>query len=149
MSDNPYAPPEATLKDPPDKRAVAEQPRVVRLAVVLLWISLALSLPTLWFDGQRGGADFSLPLTIAFIVVFGGLGVMLIVFISRGSHWARMAYLMLTMFTIAILGSTWRQLIGDGYGELVMNAASLAFELVALYLIFTKPGKLWFRRAPV
>jgi hypothetical protein len=108
-------------------------------------VTLVLALPIVLFDYGRSSPDFNSGLLIGFVVVFFGLGAMLNVMIARGYNWARIAYLVLTVLSAAILWSTWQQLIGEGSIELVLNAVSVALELVALFLLFTRPGSLWFR----
>jgi hypothetical protein len=120
------------------------KPVEVTRAVTVLWAALALGPVTALVDMPylRAQAD---PLFLGLIMVAViAISVVLISQISRGRNWARITYLALT----AIGSLPYVSLLGGQFGRSpVLGGLSLAqmgLQIVALWWLFTRPGKTWF-----
>lgn len=146
MANDPYKPPDAAVADVVPDRLLAGRPRQVASAVFLLWISYALAFPMIFLEFERSaqGVPFGM---IALWAVFLAIGAALIVSIWRGANWARIAYMVL--FVLSFLGFWFSaaEMLEKSVFEFMLNAVNAGLDGVALYLIFTQPGSLWFRKA--
>lgn len=114
-------------------------------AVRLLWISFLLGLPSfihVFGDAQDTGGVVTLVIVTA-ILVFSAY---LIVCIQGGRNWARMAWLVLFLFSVAaavfVPASESATPLED-----VCGWVSTVLDVVSMVLLFTRPGSLWFRPA--
>jgi hypothetical protein len=146
MAANPYTPPKADVKDVGPERALGERPRQVVYAVVLLWISFALGVPAAYWEHQRTPADVA-PVYWVLAALIIGLFILVIVFLGRGRNWARIVLLVLVVISFLSFLGTMGEMLSHPAIEIVLNVVTLAIDAVAVYLVFTKPGALWFRRA--
>ena len=146
MATNAYTPPKADVKDVGPERALTERPRHVVYAVVLLWISLVLAIPAVYWEQQRSFAE-TVGVYWVMIVVLFGLSILVNVFIWRGSNWARILFLLLLVISLLSRLGTMEEMLSHPAIEIGVNLLMLAIEVIAAFLLFTKPGALWFRRA--
>ena len=118
------------------------RPSQVSKAIGLLWFSLGLAFVNVLTDPEYLVLDFITTLTV-FIL---GIRALVIWKVSVGRNWARIFTLVMFLLSglayLVTLTSTFSgsRLIG------LSVLLQLAFELVALYLIFTEPGAGWFKR---
>ena len=122
-----------------------ERPIQVTRAVILLWVSLGFGLAIGALDWQHLASIQSPGFTI-YIAVFGlAIMALLIYKISLGRNWARITVLVLMVFGalpyVSDLADMFRSSMFVGF----LSLAQLGLQLFALYLIFTNPGKTWFR----
>jgi hypothetical protein len=143
---SPYTPPKADVKDVGPERALAERPRQVVYAVVLLWISLVLGVPVAYWEHQRTPAEVASVYWVLAALIFG-LAILVIVFLGRGHNWARIVLLVLVVISFLSFLGTIGEILSHPAIEIVLNVVTLVIDAVAVYLVFTKPGALWFRRA--
>lgn len=136
-----YAPPRTTFAIEANRPA----PLGVRIAVAILSLSLACSIPNVSLGSIR---ETSLPMiasNVAGIASFYGLYVFFIFKVYQGKHWARIITLMFTIFA----GLTWvaPERVNGIYGstEWVLNITSLVLDTFALLILFTKPANTWFK----
>ena len=144
--ENPYAPPKSNVVTGP-RREVETKPRQVTYAVWLLWISILLSIPTSIFELERiqdGSPLIEASVASAFILVYG-LEVALALLIGRGRNWARITFLVLVALSFASVLPGLPVVLAYPVSQVALNAAILAAELAAIYLLFTPPGSRWFR----
>jgi len=146
MNQNPYTPPESEVKDVPYERAVAQRPRNVVHAVRMLWISLVLSIPLSIREYQDAASEGNATFLLYFILTLYALSVLINLYIHRGSHWARVLLLVFNVLNVLSFLAAMQELLGYPVGDLVCLATSMALDLIALVLVFTRPGALWFRR---
>jgi hypothetical protein len=146
MPPSPYTPPKADVKDVGPERALAERPRQVVYAVVLLWISLVLGVPVAYWEHQRAPAEVAPVYWVLAALIFG-LAILVIVFLGRGHNWARIVLLVLVVISFLSFLGTIGEILSHPAIEIVLNVVTLVIDAVAAYLVFTKPGALWFRRA--
>lgn len=146
MNDNPYTPPESEVKDVPDERAVAQRPRNVVHAVRLLWISLVLSIPVSMREYQDAASDGNTAFLFYFILSLYAISVLINVYIHRGHHWARVLLLVFSVLNVLSFLAAMNEILRYPAGDLLSLAASMGLDLVALVLVYTRPGALWFRR---
>jgi hypothetical protein len=148
MNDNPYTPPESAVKDVPYARAVEARPRNIVHAVRMLWISLVLSIPLTMREYQDAASEGNAAFLLYFILTLYAISVLINVYIHRGSHWARVLLLVFNILNVLSLLAAMRELPGYQAGDLVCLATSMALDLTALTLVYTRPGALWFRQVP-
>jgi K+-sensing histidine kinase KdpD len=125
----------------PDQDNNNDKPKQVVNGLILLYIAFILSMVTDWLDGI--GA-------VPFIVLF----LFISFFISstnQGKKWARIVMLVLILFNLLLFTSNIIQLINNSEKEkfttlvMVLYAAEIIVEVIALVLLFSKPANAWFR----
>jgi hypothetical protein len=148
MAQNAYSPPAAPVKDHEPDRAIAEKPKQVIYAVWLLWLAIPLGIPGSIYEYQRMPEDQQGLGFLVFYVALYVFAMVLNIFISRGHNWARI----LTLFFFVVAFATYAALFNEystyPFVPLASNIIVLILEVIAVYLLFTNPGKLWFRHAP-
>lgn len=129
-----------------ETQSAVEKPQSVRVAVNLLWASLAVGLVKMLMDFSSliavGPAAFT---NFVLIVIFAIAG-FLIFKLSAGRNWARMTFLLL--FVIGMLPTLPLVLSEFSRSPVVgaLSAAQIGLQVYALFLLFTKPGSAWFRK---
>ncbi len=124
-----------------------EKPKAVKTAVNALWASLAVGLVKALLDF----AHISAMAPAAFIIIVWVTTIAFIAFliakISAGRNWARIVLLIL--FALGILPALY--IMSAEFARVpVMGALSLlqmGMQVYALFLLFTQPGSVWFRKA--
>jgi hypothetical protein len=122
----------------------SDAPPQLRRAISLLWLSVLIGVveavyDTLTLPVVEDYALGALALILAIIAIYAAV----VFLVSRRRNWARYVLLVWTV------GGALTYLIILG-GELPSRGDDITFlsmlmELVALYWLFTAPGKLWFR----
>lgn len=127
------------------KNAV-QKPQSVATAVNLLWASLAVGLVKMLMDFSNLSAVAPAAFTNFVLVFTFALIAFLIFKISAGRNWARITFLV--MFVIGML-PTLPLMLGEFSRSPVVGALSVAqvgLQVYALFLLFTQPGSVWFRK---
>jgi hypothetical protein len=142
---NPYTPPNAPLGD--EYRLPRVKPRTVALAVTALWVAYGITLThAVIIIGDRW---LSWPPEFVALnqIVFEVVCATLVYFVSRGRYWARLIYgVHLGVRTVNVIRyapADWR----DSHGLFVMTVLSFTCQYVAMYWLFTEPGRRWFARS--
>ena len=146
MSENPYSPPKSEVRDLAPDRAIAERPRQVLYAVLLLWVSLVLGIPSAIHEYQKAVTEGTWPFLLVFMLFMYAFGVCLNIFAARGHNWARITLLVFSSVAIVSFVALIEEYLQDPVGYLALNIITLVMDAVALYLLFSRPGALWFRR---
>lgn len=144
--ENPYAPPKSNVVAG-FRREVEAKPKQVTYAVWLLWISILLSIPTSIYEFDRiqeWSRLVEIGLIATFVLMYG-LEIALTLLIGRGRNWARITFLVLVALSFASVLPGLPVFLTYPVSQLALNAAILAAELAAIYLLFTPPGSRWFR----
>jgi presenilin-like A22 family membrane protease len=147
MSENPYQPPNAHVADKPSTAAPRVRPRQVSTATTLLWISLALGVPSLYLATARDTDTGFLPLLIGMYVFLFAISAFVIVKVYRGRNWARVLLLVMVILSAVVLLFPGEEATPPAALEYVLNVASLVVEIAAVYLLLSHPGKTWFQQA--
>jgi len=145
VSRNPYAPPGATVADPPTPPI--QRPPLVARAVQLLWISFVIGLIGT-FVHETVATSLEWIITTVFVAVYSAVVVWLLYKIGRRRNWARIVYLVLAMISYLMMALDWRSYYysyWDHPGWIVLDFMGIAAELVALGLLFCRPANAWFR----
>jgi hypothetical protein len=142
MSERPYTPPASRVADRPEASPPFPRPKQVTVAVSLLWVSLALDIPV-WFLAAARDQEMLNAGPLAFVVVLFAIQVTLYVFTYRGRNWARIGVLIL--FVLDGLVFLIPNPKPPGVLENTLDVVGLVMTLIALYLLFSRPGALWFR----
>jgi hypothetical protein len=137
MSNNPYAPPKSTV-DTPARRAVERRPVQVVWAVCLICVANTLDVLLTILDGP--------PVPAAFLFLIYAIEVALAFWIAQGRNWARLAFLVLVALSFVSIPSAFRIFAATPTWQQALNSSGVAMFLGAVYLLFTHPGSLWFRR---
>src|SRR5262245_40393520 len=93
MAQSPYAPPASHVSDPPEAQHLFPKPVQVRIAVGLLWLSLAVFIPTLYFEYRQLSYYSELILFTVLVSAILGFVAFLNLKISKGRNWARFVFL--------------------------------------------------------
>jgi hypothetical protein len=143
-NDNPYAAPIAPVADMvPAER---EKPTRVTHAVALLWIAYVLSVVhvglALGYLSRLFDMRSFVPLQSASFLFYA----LLIYSISKGRNWARVTYLILMGVRVMTVTRMFPRDLQTSKLAVVVTVISLMCQCVALYWLYTEPGRLWFRR---
>ena len=123
-----------------------QKPQSVATAVNLLWASMAVGLVKMLMDFSNLSAVAPAAFTNFVLVFTFALIAFLIFKISAGRNWARITFLV--MFVIGML-PTLPLMLGEFSRSPVVGALSVAqvgLQVYALFLLFTQPGSVWFRK---
>jgi hypothetical protein len=123
-----------------------EKPSQINTSVNLLWASLAIGFVKSIMDMQHLGSQASPAFTNFILISVFAVMALLIVFISKGKNWARITFLVL--FILGSLPSI-PLVLGEFTRSPVLGAFSLVqivLQVIALYIVFTKPGAVWFKK---
>ncbi|MFN0163899.1 MAG: hypothetical protein ACKVQQ_21910 [Burkholderiales bacterium] len=142
---SPFEPPKANI-EAADRRPGIPKPAQVSWAVRLFWLSLVISIPGLYFELAKSQAEGVLGFFLVFTAVFVAFTVALIVYIDRGRNWARITMLVLLLVFSPLWFFSSEPAPGPQPLIDVLTYAGMVMDIVALYLLFTRPGALWFRR---
>jgi hypothetical protein len=113
--------------------------------VILLWLSLAMGIPTIYLEYQRVTSAVQAVVLTVFMSVLFAVAVTLNVNIARGRNWARWCFFGMVLLTLAsyLLPDDGTRVVS--WIESALSVASLVLDSIALYLLFSWPGALWFR----
>ena len=139
-ADNPFSPPKAEVKDATPARLIAERPQPVVRATALAWCGLAIGMAGALFQSRV--VEESLTFVIVTWTVALLLGIAVNIAMWRGRNWARILKAVFAILSVLLFPfvSDTRTAI-SGTTEIV----AFLFDLAVLYLVFTKPGSLWFK----
>jgi hypothetical protein len=146
MDHNPYKPPRSDVSDDPHGKAMP--PTSVYVACGLVLGALAIGLLGL-LPGVRPEEGDPVPawFTLALVIIFGGVTVVLSFETLRGRNWARW-----TLLAYLVLG--WYLTAPDlpvnfdrAPMAAVIDAVGMVMELVAAWLLFFGDGPKWFAKA--
>ena len=149
MDHNPYSPPQTeVLEAPSDDNS--PRPRQVKLAVRLFWVEFAVALMqfvTALPSTTKGRDPAAVTIYVAVLGMEFAAEAIVIYKLWVRRNWAR--YVALISSVLGLL--EFAQAIGrgrltSGSGELGMEAVELMLDAVALFLLFTSPGKEWFKK---
>jgi lysylphosphatidylglycerol synthetase-like protein (DUF2156 family) len=138
--DNPYSPPEADIGDGDRARVLRARPSQIVQAIALLWISASLGLWAGLLQAQRGqdATDAIVVMVVETLVLLG----VLTFAIWRGRNWGRILYVFLVALSLAAFLDTWGT--EQPTVDVALEAVSFVADAGAFFLMFTKPGSLWF-----
>lgn len=140
-----YAPPGTDVADPALVPALPARPRQVQMAVGLLWLSLVLSLPEAVLSNRQADEEGrGLMFVLSLVLIFGFVG-FLNVKIHQGRNWARIVVLLLTALSVAMMLFPSGELGAEGPLLQGLYLFDVLIEVVAMYLVFSRPGSLWFK----
>lgn len=121
------------------------KPRQVKLAVGLLWLAVLLGGAYVYVlidqipAAASVGAVVCGQVTLLTVVALG------IAFVASGRNWARIAMLVYT--TLSVLGLAFVPDLSTRAVDYGLKVAGALLYVVAMYLVFLTPGRLWFRRS--
>ena len=144
MEQKPDGPAHAAAVDPNGQHA--ERPARIKKAVALLWLMLGLGLISYalqWhYVTTLRGIAFAIYVAFAIFVVVAWL----IHKISRGRNWARITFLLLLIAVYVLALLQLRSGIGRFDVAAFIGILQLLTQSWALYLMFSEPGRRWFRK---
>lgn len=141
-----YAPPGTEVADPALAPPPFPRPRQVQVAVGLLWLSLALGIPEAALGTrQPDEGGMGAVLVVIMLLVFGLVAV-LNVKVYQGRNWARIVALLFTVLSVLMMLFPPDESQPQGPLLQGLYLFDVLIEVVAMYLVFSKPGSLWFKR---
>ena len=145
VSESPYAPPGARVADQAPAPPPFPRPRQVTFAVGLLWVSFGLGFPLSYLAAARAPDIGFHPVLLLFTFAMLVLAAALNVLVYKGRNWARIIVLLLVLVAGLFLFVPSEEPTPPGMLEQALNILSFVLELIAIYLLFSWPGALWFR----
>lgn len=140
-----YAPPTTEVADTPGVPARPSRPRQVQIAVALLWLSLALGIPEAVLSSRQvEGAAAGVAVTVAMLLIFGLFG-LVTVRLHQGRNWARIVMLVLTALSVVTMLFPSDESSAQGPLLQGLYLFDVLIEVIAMYLVFSKPGSGWFK----
>jgi hypothetical protein len=152
---NPYRPPGAAVADVPEAAAL-DRPRVIKLAIQMLWLAQVLSAVLGLVDLLETASEnayfgvsaiaFGVGVTLSFLVslwIYGRA--------YAGRNWARIAIVVLQLLGFAILAWSFAWAFetegGPSYSavDILGIVASSGLAVVALVLLFFPDANAWYR----
>ena len=144
MADNPYAPPKASVEDVKVGEVEMEKPSQVVTAVRLLWTSVAIGIVNSVLSIKFIASTLSIPFMIGTLCATFLINAWLISKLSIGRNWARITLLVFALigFPVALVGLP----LTIKMFPLVslVSIVQMVMQVVALWLVFRKPGREWF-----
>jgi hypothetical protein len=144
MTHNPYSPPKTLVTDAPGGPPVV-RPRVVVIAVALLWIEFTLNFVVLALDWEYQRGDAPMVFVIGLHAVFIALSALINYKIWQGRNWARIFALTWVLIGVAFYTPEVSSELTRAPAATSLGFLQLLLDLVALYLVFI-PGRHWFTR---
>lgn len=145
MATDPYAAPKSRVADKPARRAIETKPKEVHRAVWLLWLCIPIWIPASIYEYFRASVDARSAVAVGLalvVLVF----LVLLYFINRGHNWARIAFLVITLLSFVAALGQFAELKDYSLVYLGLNIVLLLIDALVIYLLFTRPGSLWFKR---
>lgn len=147
MDHNPYTPPAAPVADASEPLRPVERPRQVDRAVRLLWIVLALGVVNSALQWRVLAASPASLATILLVQALGiGIAAWLTIKISGGRNWARITYLVMAVIGLPMIVLSLPATFNVSPISGVVTLVQIGLQITALYLVFSEPGREWFRR---
>ena len=145
MQDNKYAPPRAAVDESPAAEGARRPPpRSVKVAVTLLCVSLLLGVPELYTSTQSTPSDGTLT---AVTIGTALIQTLLVIQIYRGRNWARMAFVVYTLFAL-LSASRYSNLLSSMSMESLPALLEWALLLAgSCLLFFPLSSATWFKRS--
>jgi hypothetical protein len=129
-----------------ESNANPERPERVTTAVQVLAASLILGVLTAAFNVVRNASGKTMLVALLIVLVFFGLGFLLVWIIAAGKNWARILLLILVILgtPLAIPGyrASLRLNVVAGAVSILINI----LQLIGAYLFFTGSSNSWFRK---
>ena len=143
---NPYSPPQTEVREPLAPDHAVPRPRQVSWAVWLLWTELALDVLQIVVDVRPTEGNALFLFALGGFVIGLGIEAFVIYKLATRRNWARYVILLFAILNLLDwVGSLRQGLITDPFRG-VMTSLELMLDCVALFLVFTSPGKHWFKR---
>ena len=126
-------------------RPGAKRPEVIDLAVRLSWISLLLgtiyliSVAPSILAKENGTAELIAAVGASVVIVLAIVG------ISNGRNWARILSVLLFVLGLRGAASRLNEIVQGPTVLLVLEIIPYLIDSYVLFLIYSKPGALWFR----
>jgi hypothetical protein len=125
-----------------------DRPQTVTTAILMLWISFALSV----FCGIFSAINLMSPDSLHFriilltFLVFFSFQALLILKIGQGRHWARVAFWIFTILGfLGALETIFDPSLSWWTGQFAMGIIDLIFTTIALILLYQAQSNEWFR----
>ncbi len=148
MSDDRYSPPAAEVADVPSDTLPRRRPVQVTVAVILMWVTFLfgmLGIAAGWNDFMQVAPRMFLVIISISAAVIALLNIMTML----GRNWARISYLVFFCIGLPRLVEVLPPLFAESVVSGLVGVMQVLVQLTALVLLFTSPGRHWFRRAPL
>ena len=145
MERNPYSPPQSDVRETVEPDRAGPRPARVTLAVRLFWIEFALSVIDGGWSFYSATDNFLRASVLVGVALSLPLEAWVIYKISRRRNWARFVALGAVIISALLWFGAIRQGISADPVTGIMGAVELVIDGIALYLLFTNPGRQWFK----
>lgn len=121
----------------------AERPKAVVLAASLLWIAFAVGLLLMGERLIQKVPFFPVSVLYCMLAFAFALLATLVYQLLRGHNWARITCV--SLIGIRSVAAVWRSFTEFGHSAAAISLALVAMELIAVYLLLSKPSNAWFK----
>lgn len=144
---NPYLPPKARVADAGDAKRVAEpRPRLVTIALWLMWADIALELLDIALETRE------MLKTVQTVVIASNSTIVMIFVVcalifmtGRRHNWARIAIAILLAVGMSWQVTHWQELLDKPFRDSIQIAVQGGIHLAAMVLLFLPASNAWFR----
>jgi hypothetical protein len=146
-TNNPYAPPNATVADV-SSGVAPPRPRAVDAAFWLLWASLLIGIPVAILRVfELAGIEYKIAIIVVVTIylVVGGLFFWIFGGLRRGRNWARITVLVVTILYVAMQPLVFLQTLAEPPLDATVKILQLVLWVVAAILLFLPRSSAWYR----
>lgn len=132
---------------PDTAEVIAQKPAQIVMATRLLWFTLALGVVNSALEWQFLTSTTSVGLLVSTQLLTFAVVAWLTIMISRGRNWARITFLIMSIIGLPVVFMQFQAMFARSPISGAISVLQLLLQIGALYLMFSEPGRRWFRRA--
>jgi hypothetical protein len=143
---NPYAPPKALVTDSQSEaEAIHQQPAAVRVAVWLLWVSLAVAVVSSAVRIKGSTEQAALNYALGLLISNAVLSIWLNLKIAAGRNWARIVWMVWFLLGASLTAAMFLTVLKQYTWNPLARVQGL-LQIVIFVLLLTPSAARWFKR---
>jgi hypothetical protein len=148
MNSNPYAPPKALVTDSQSEaEAIHQQPTTVRVAVWLLWVTLAVSVVSSAVRIKGATVAAALNYALGLLIFNAAISIWLNLKIAAGRNWARIVWMVWFLLGATLSAAMFLTVLKQYSWNTLARIQGL-LQIVIFVLLLTPKAAHWFKRKP-
>jgi hypothetical protein len=148
MDSNPYAPPKALVTDSQvEAEAIHQQPTTVRVAVWLLWVTLAVSVVSSAVRIKGATALAAMNYALGLLIFNAVISIWLNLKIAAGRNWARIVWMAWFLLGATLTAAMFLTVLKQYSWNALARVQGL-LQIVIFVLLLTPNAARWFKRKP-
>ena len=145
MDSNPYAPPKALVTDSQVEAEAIQQPTTVRVAVWLLWVTLAVSVASSAVRFKGTTALAVLNYALGLLIFNAVISIWLNLKIAAGRNWARIVWMVWFLLGATLTAAMFLTVLKQYPWNALARVQGL-LQIVIFVLLLTPNAARWFKR---